>query len=113
MIATQTGSTAYSLSGGGSVLDPELDAFILTPICPMTNTKPIVFPSKCKIEIRVLNPKEISVIIDGQYIKDFSVPCTIKIARSENETKFIRFNGGFYDRLRARLLFQGDYNFER
>jgi len=68
IVATPTGSTAYSLSAGGPILAPELAAFVLTPICPHTLTqRPIVLPEASEIELRVLPPtEEVQLTVDGQ-----------------------------------------------
>jgi NAD+ kinase len=108
MVATQTGSTGYSLSAGGPVLDPHVDAFVLTPICSLSVLRSIVFPSDSKITITVLRPKRIMVVVDGAYrhVLESENPC-ITVTRSKNETTFIRFRENFYNRLRSRLIFRG------
>ncbi|MGC8998598.1 MAG: NAD(+)/NADH kinase [Candidatus Bathyarchaeia archaeon] len=108
MVATQTGSTGYSLSAGGPVLDPHVDAFVLTPICSLSVLRSLVFPSDSKITITVLRPKRIMVVVDGAYkhVLESKNPC-ITVTRSKNETTFIRFRENFYNRLRSRLIFRG------
>lgn len=106
VVASQVGSTGYSLSASGPVLDPEVDAFVLTPICPLSVFHPIVFPAKSTISIELLKPKRAVVVIDGQYktrIKP-SHP-RITITKSEYESAFVRFGDNFYHRLKGRLLF--------
>ncbi len=108
ILSTQTGSTGYSLSAGGPVLDRSLDAFVLTPICPLTDFRPIVFPADSKITVQVLKPKETLVLIDGQHsrIVKSRLP-SITITRSKQVTTFIRFRENFYHRLKSRLIFRG------
>jgi NAD+ kinase len=106
--STQTGSTGYSLSAGGPVLDPEVDAFILTPICSLTVFRSLVFSADSKVTIEAIRPKEMLVLIDGNYrqlVKSKSPRLTI--TRSKNVTCLIRFKDDFYQRLRSRLLFKG------
>ncbi len=108
LISTQTGSTGYSLSAGGPVLDPDVNAFVLTPVCPLTDFHPIVFPSNSSLEIEVLRPRRMLILIDGQHnqIVKSKLP-TLTVTRSKHETSFIRFGENFYHRLRSRLLFKG------
>ena len=107
IIATQTGSTGYSLAAGGPVLDREIDAFVLTPICSLTVFHSLVFPADSTIAFNVDRPKEMLVLIDGNYRKLMSADEVLKVTRSKNVTSFIRFETDFYDRLRNRLLFKG------
>jgi len=107
IVATQTGSTGYSLSAGGPVLDQEVDAFVLTPICSLTVFHSLVFPAESTITFNVDRPKEMLVLIDGNYRKLVSTDEMINVTQSKNITSFIRFETDFYDRLRNRLLFKG------
>ena len=109
MIATQTGSTGYSLSAGGPVLDPNLDAFVLTPVCPLGIFHPIVFPANSSLTVNVVRPKKTLVVVDGHHRKTLSGrTISIKVTRSNNETRFVRFKENFYHRLKSRLLFKGN-----
>jgi NAD+ kinase len=106
--STQTGSTGYSLSAGGPVLDPEVDAFVLTPICSLTVYRSLIFSADSKVTIEAIRPKEMLVLIDGNYrqlVK--SKNAVLTITSSKNVTSFIRFKDDFYHRLRSRLLFKG------
>jgi NAD+ kinase len=99
IISTQTGSTGYSLSAGGPVLDPSVNAFVVAPICPL---------SSFSLKIKVEKPQKILVVIDGHY-RQFvtSKPMSLTVTRSKNVASFIRFGDNFYHRLRSRLLFKG------
>lgn len=108
IVSTQKGSTGYSFSAGGPVLDPEVDAIVLTPICSLTTFRSLVFPANSKITIEALRPKDMLVIVDGNY--RHVVPAkkpSVTVVRSERVTSFIRFKGEFYERLQSRLLFKG------
>jgi len=107
LISTQTGSTGYSLSAGGPVLDPGVNAFVLTPICPLTDFRPIVFPADSHLTVETLKPRKMLVLIDGQYTQTISSRApSVTITRSKHETSFIRFTEDFYNRLKSRLLFK-------
>jgi NAD+ kinase len=108
ILATQTGSTGYSLSAGGPVLDTEVDAFVLTPICALTVFRSLVFPADCKVTIQATRPKDVLVLVDGNYRQLVtSKNPTLTVTRSKNVTSFIRFKDDFYHRLQSRVLFKG------
>jgi NAD+ kinase len=107
LISTQTGSTGYSLSAGGPVLDPSVSAFVLTPICPLTDFHPIVFPADSSLTVEVLRPRRMLILVDGQHNRIIrSRRPSITVTRSEHETSFVRFGEDFYHRLQSRLLFK-------
>jgi len=108
MVATQTGSTGYSLSAGGPVLDPAVNAFVLTPVCPLSIFQPIVFPANTRLTIEVKKPRKTQVLIDGHHrqLVTSRLP-HVDVTRSKHETSFIRFKENYYQRLRSRLVFKG------
>jgi NAD+ kinase len=108
LVSTQTGSTGYSLSAGGPVLDPGVGAFVLTPICPLTDFRPVVFPAGSSLTIEALKPKQMLVLVDGHHMRLVrSKKPSITMTRSKFETRFVRFRDNFYERLQNRLLFRG------
>lgn len=113
IIASQVGSTGYAFSAGGPILDPQLDAFVLTPVCPVTFLKPIVFSSGSQVTVELLKPRAATVVIDGDYQKEIDEKePLILVKKSEHESSFIRFEGNFYQRLKARLLFSREEGYE-
>ncbi len=106
VVATQVGSTAYSLSAGGPVIDPDIHAFVFTPIAPLTVFHPIVFSAEAKLDVDLLSPKRAVVVIDGHYQTETKpAKSRITVTKSEYESRFIRFKEDFYHRLKVRLLF--------
>jgi len=106
MVASQVGSTGYSLTAGGPVLDPRMDAFVLTPVCPLAVFHPMVFPASSTITIQVTKPQKTFVVVDGQHRKALQTEKPrLVVSKSEHQTTFVRFRRNFYRRLEARMLF--------
>jgi len=106
VIASQVGSTAYSLSAGGPVIDPDIQAFVFTPIAPLTVFHPIVFSAESTLHVDLLSPKRAVVVIDGQYQTETEAEKSrITVTKSEYTSSFVRFREDFYHRLKGRLLF--------
>jgi NAD+ kinase len=106
VVASQTGSTGYSLSAGGPVIDPSVQAFVFTPIAPLTVFHPIVFSTGSTIHVELLRPKRAVIVIDGHFQTETTPELSrITIAKSEHQSSFVRFTGDFYHRLKGRLLF--------
>jgi NAD+ kinase len=108
MVATQTGSTGYSLSAGGPVLDPGVNAFVLTPVCALSVFRSIVFPADSSLTVEIIRPRRVLIVVDGHHRQLISSKISsLTVTRSKHETSFIRFKENFYNRLRSRLLFKG------
>lgn len=107
IISTPTGSTAYSLSAGGPVLDPSLDGICLTPICPHTlNSRPVIFRADSTIRITniINNNSSVYFNADGRDVIPINSGDTIEIRRSKYKTRLIRIKeSGFLSVLRGKL----------
>ena len=108
IVSTPTGSTAYSLSCGGPILKPDVEAFILVPICPHSlNDRPLVIPSNSEILIEpILNTGEIAEIaLDGDSNYEIKQGETIIINATKNPIKLIHPEDyDYFDVLRSKLL---------
>jgi|TARA_B110001454_G_scaffold151049_1_gene140380 NAD+ kinase len=108
IVSTPTGSTAYSLSCGGPILKPDVEAFILVPICPHSlNDRPMVIPSNSEILIEpILNTGEIAEIaLDGDSNYEIKQGETIIINATKNPIKLIHPEDyDYFDVLRSKLL---------
>jgi len=92
VVATPTGSTAYSLSGGGPILHPGLDAVVLVPICPHTlSNRPIVISNKSLINISLCESREVNarVSFDGQANIDLQAGDNIVIRNKSHKLKLM------------------------
>lgn len=107
IVATPTGSTAYSLSGGGPILHTDLDAIVLVPICPHTlSNRPIVVDADSMIEIILPRQNRSSALasIDGQINMEFMPGDTLKIEKGKNKLRLIQPNSyDYFDVLREKL----------
>lgn len=109
ILATSTGSTAYSLAAGGPVVEPNIDVIIATPICPHSlKNKSILFASERELEITVNEKynKKVFVSPDGQ--ESIEIKGSISIKKSQYKTKLIRINNkSFYSILNNKLSERG------
>lgn len=114
ILATPNGSTAYSLAAGGPIVTPELDAIILTPICPHTiSNRPIVLMPKQEIQVQYLSslaPLEISY--DGIASLKLATNQIFSIFPSTRKFKLVNlFRHNYFATLREKLGWQGKLKF--
>ena len=107
IISTPTGSTAYSMSAGGPILDPCLDCFCATPICPQSmNNRPVIFRGDSVLELHNMHSRGSSIYIseDGRDYLPLQEDDVVRICRSDCRIPLIRVkNGGFLSALRRKL----------
>ncbi len=110
ILATPTGSTAYSLAAGGPVVDPAVSSMILTPICPFTLTnRPLIIPDSTKIKILLEgSPENMILTLDGQEGFEMDPGDKIFIKKSRNDISMISFESqSYYEILKTRLKWSG------
>jgi NAD+ kinase len=108
IVATPTGSTAYSLSGGGPILHPGLDAVVLVPICPHTlSSRPLVVSADSEFEIRMHDSgeqPEAQLTCDGQTTVELSPADCIIIRQKQRRLRLVHPRGhDYFATLRAKL----------
>jgi NAD+ kinase len=105
IIATPTGSTAYSLAAGGPVLMPSVQSFVVTPVCPHALTlRPLVVRDNAQIEIRVETAAEEAFLsIDGQVGMPVRQGDLVVCQRAAHTVKLMRVRRTFFDVLRNKL----------
>jgi NAD+ kinase len=92
IVATPTGSTAYSLAAGGPIVDPSLDAFIITPICPhMLTNRPLVIPDRSQIDLDFTAAAEpVYLSLDGQISFQLEPADRVRITKSAKRVALVR-----------------------
>jgi NAD+ kinase len=105
IVATPTGSTAYSLSAGGPVLMPTVKAMVITPVAPHALThRPLVVPDSAEIEILLRIEEEVAYLsLDGQPGLDLSDGDRVRCRRSKHEVSLFRTGGDFFQVLRSKM----------
>jgi len=106
IIATPTGSTAYSLAANGPILVPDVDALVVSPVCPHILTlRPIVVRGDANIVVNIVGvPDQIFLTVDGQEAVLMKVGDELHCCRSKHTVKLVRLGAtGFFDVLRAKL----------
>jgi NAD+ kinase len=114
IVATPTGSTAYSMAAGGPIVYPEMEAFILTPICPFTlSNRPTVVPASEQLEIEVEEDQRtgLALTVDGQETMPLAPGDRVSIRRAARKALIVRSDRrGFYEVLRTKLHWAGEPN---
>jgi NAD+ kinase len=105
IVATPTGSTAYSLSAGGPVLMPSVGALVVTPVAPHSLThRPIVVPDSSEIEILLRSEEEVAYLsLDGQPGLDLCDGDRVLCRRSAHQVNLFRTGSDFFQVLRSKL----------
>ena len=104
IVATPTGSTSYSMSAGGPIVDPRIDAIIVTSIAPFKpGSRPHVFPASSHVRVKLLKPKECLLVMDGQHESALKGTEDVVFTASDKRAKFIRFRDDFYRRIEEKL----------
>jgi NAD+ kinase len=107
IIATPTGSTAYNLAAGGPIVEPSVDAIILTPIAPHTLTnRPVVIPATSAVRVQPnMGPRdEVFVTFDGQAAFQLQAGDEITVGRAETSLRLVRASTrSYFEILRTKL----------
>jgi NAD+ kinase len=106
VVATPTGSTAYSLAAGGPIIDPDLDAFVITPICPhMLTNRPLVVPDTARIDLDFTAAEEpVYITLDGQIGFQLKPQDRVTITKSKSRVALVRPpSKTYFEVLRSKL----------
>jgi NAD+ kinase len=116
IVSTPVGSTAHSLSAGGPILRQDLQAFVITPICPHTlSNRPLVDDAACEYVMRVPEaPPGVMLVIDGQIKRPLAPDDTVTVRRARVTFQLARIPGhSFYGTLHRKLGWWGQPQYGR
>lgn len=110
IVSTPTGSTAYSLSAGGPILDPRLDAIVTTPISPHTlAVRPLVLPADAQVTIEAVSaPEDVTLTIDGQVGSALRPGDRVTVRKAQQPVHLVRLPGQSFFSLLRRKFIWGD-----
>ena len=106
IVSTPTGSTAYTLAANGPILTPDVDAMVVTPICPhLLTLRPIVVRGDAGLTVRVEGiANQAALTVDGQKAVELLLGDEIRCRKSEHTVNLVRMSeGGFFEALRSKL----------
>ena len=117
IVATTTGSTAYSMAAGGPIVHPSIDGMIINPICPMSlASRPIVIPNTSKVIIKPVKKSkgEIKLWTDGSKCMTIKENYYCEIKKGKSPCKIIKFkkSSNYYNTLIKKLDWKGDLSFK-
>lgn len=110
ILSTPTGSTAYSLSAGGPLVDPDADVFIITPICPHAlANRPLVVDGQSQLVFDAPEQRDdLALMVDGKLVASISKPAKVRMRRASFDLPLISFPGqDFYRILNQKLGWTG------
>ncbi|MDR1811698.1 MAG: NAD(+)/NADH kinase [Candidatus Fibromonas sp.] len=109
IIATPTGSTAYSLAAGGPIIYPSAEAFVLNPVNPMSlSVRPLIIPSPSVCKIKCIPTSTAEMVFDGHFSEQLNEKAELRICRSQYVTRFAHIDdSGFVHALREKLGWTG------
>lgn len=114
IIATPTGSTAYSIAAGGPIMQPDMSSLVLTPICPFSlSNRPVVIPSSDCISIRIEEDQRAEVIltVDGQLTFPLEERDEIRITELKSRIQIVRSDKrSFFGVVKTKLGWSGGNN---
>jgi NAD+ kinase len=106
IVSTPTGSTAYTLAANGPILTPDVDAMVVTPICPhLLTLRPIVVRGDASLTVRVEGiPNQALLTVDGQQAATLQLGDEVRCQRSSYTVNLVRLSeSGFFEALRSKL----------
>ena len=107
IVTTPTGSTAYSMSAGGPIIDPRMDCFCVTPICPHSmSARPLIFPDSVRLSVKNTCQREklLYLTLDGRTNLELALGDTVHITKAERTARLVSLKGhDFYSKVHKKL----------
>lgn len=105
IVATPTGSTAYTLAAGGPIVTPEVRAFVVTPICSHAlSNRPVVVPATSRVMVRLGGPAEhVQLTVDGQWGRGLADGDRVEISTAAEPLRLFRSPQSYFDVLREKM----------
>lgn len=104
ILSTPTGSTAYNLAAGGPILTPDLEAIVVTPICPHTLTnRPVVIRADARASVTNVSAHPVTMTVDGRWTRDLLPGDSVDVRKADRPLRTFRPQASFFAVLRQKL----------
>lgn len=104
LISTPTGSTAYAMSAGGPIVDPQIEGFLLVPLAPyMLSSRPHLISTGRNLEVALETEKPAHLVIDGQSTFELEREATITVKKSQEPALFVSTGKPFFEKVNHKL----------
>lgn len=104
LISTPTGSTAYAMSAGGPIVDPQIEGFLLVPLAPyMLSSRPHLISTGRNLEITLETEKPAHLVIDGQSTLELAREATLTVRKSDQPALFVHTGKPFFEKVNHKL----------
>jgi len=104
LISTPTGSTAYAMSAGGPIVDPQIEGFLLVPLAPyMLSSRPHIISTGRNLEITLETEKPAHLVIDGQSTFELDREATIRVKKADEPALFVYTGKPFFEKVNHKL----------
>jgi len=108
IVATPTGSTSYSMSVGGPIVDPRVDALVISTIAPFKpSARAIVVPANAQVRVSIVKPRECLLVLDGQHEVALKGTEELRFTGSPERARLVKFGEDFYRRIEEKLVGRG------
>lgn len=104
LVSTPTGSTAYAMSAGGPIVDPQIEGFLLVPLAPyMLSSRPHLISTQRTLEITLETEKPAHLVIDGQSTFELAKESTLTVKKSDQPALFVHTGKPFFEKVNHKL----------